>query len=473
MIFGRRLLHSFAVCRVALFIGLLAISCSKSPTQEDPKLSIEPDKADFGEIAANDPIAFHYVSLTAQNLGRKPLTVSSVELPEGFDYEILPRKIVENGEPATLKLSIDIRKFSGPLSEIGYIFSNDPTESRKPITLTANIVGDPDTPISDIPDEPDIQFDHKAHDFGVMARNQALEHNFPFENIGKKTLKILEIDTRCLCATAIPTLWEIPPGGSAVLVAKMEAYKYPGTDPAKTLQIKTNDPDEPIVGLVITATIVDVAMLEPEEIVLPNVVAGVGAEAEAKLIQRGAKELKVRAIESSSPNISATYSAIEDKYKTFLIQINVAPDMPEGKFDERLIISTNYGRYKGNEPAKDASEAAFKDYRNLELPIRGTVTGAIVVTPSTLNFGSAVVGQSLQRKLTLSGKTARFEILSISVGNPAFKVTHSVVEPGKKYEIIVDFLPQGADRQIKDKLAITTNNVNLTVPVFASVKTEQ
>jgi hypothetical protein len=456
----------------ALVLILFLFSCSKAPVYENARFSIEPAKADFGTMQASDPIAFHDVKLTITNLGKETLKIESVEFPKGFSYTIVPRKTIESGNKVALRITIDIRKFSGSISETAYVLSNDPTQPRAPINLEANILGSHGDSVFEVGDKPDIEFDHRAVNFGTIGRHQTIEHNFEFKNVGKKTLKILSIESRCQCISGQPTLATIPPGDSAAIVAKLEAFKWNAYDFRKSLFISTNDPDEPGISLTIVAKIIDALMLEPRRIILPGIQPGKPAIAEAKLYQKNDMELVIKNIESSSPWISATSTPLEGDQKGYLLTITIipTPDMAENKFEELITIYTDYRDHSSGKGPQETGVKAYIDYSRIDLPVKGSVAGAISVTPQTINFGSATAGESLRRKLFVSSATSSFEIKSLSITNPEFRATYSPVEPGKKYEIDVEFSPGTVERQIEDKLVITTSNTTIVVPIFASTK---
>ncbi len=472
MTFTRFKSHLLLISLAVFSLALLSFSCSEKPLSENAKLSIEPAEADFGSIPADDPIAFHDVSLTAKNLGKEPLVVDDIELPEGFSYAIIPRERIRGGERAMLKITMDIRQFSGPVSQVAYVLSNDPAQPRTPIKLVAKVVGERTGAKPAVANAPDISYDHKTVDFGTIGRSQMIEHTFPLRNLGRKPLKIYSIETKCLCLTATPSAWEVPPGGSAEIVARLEAYKYEGKTPFKSLEIVTNDPDEPVTYLTVAAEIIDEAVLEPEVVLMPNVQLGKPASAEAKLIQGGRKELVITDIATSSPNISVTTSPLEGKQKGYLLTIVVGPDMPVGKFNEVVKIYTNYENLSKLGAITGKKSGFYKDYSRLQLPVKGTVTGAVSVSPQQINFGSCAPGTPVHRKLIVSSTASTFDIESVSLPDPSFRVSHSPVEPGKKYEVIVEFLPEPPERQIEDKLVIATTSTRLVVPIFATVKSD-
>jgi hypothetical protein len=464
----------FKYVTVAFFVlicsAFLYGSCSKEEPQFDqPTLVLDPNKADFGVIDPNDPIAFHEFSISAKNAGKETLQIEDIELPDGFSYEFVPRRnVIEGGDKLIMKITMDIRRFSGPVSDTAYVLCNMPGQPRVPIALQADVRElRADEKSSSIADAPDIEFDHRAFDFGSIARSKMVEHRFPFRNIGDKTLKILGIDTMCMCVTAFTTKTEILPGDSAEIVARLEPYKYEGTTPWKTLGITTNDPKEPVASVSVAAKIIDEAVLEPDTILLPHVQAGQKVTAQTKLLQKGAGKLLIKKIESSSPSIQVENSVLEEGDIGYLLDVTVLPDMPVGKFDEVVTVFTNYSDYSYQ---RRENAELYKDYSRLRLSIKGNVSGVVSMFPQKINFGSCTPGDPVKRKLTLTSTSQKFRIQSISCDNPSFRVIRPSSEPAQKHEVTIEFIPQPPEGEISGALVIVTDEGELTVPIFAAVK---
>ena len=458
---------------IAVILSLTLLCCSKQPLFEQARLSIKPPKAAFGTLDANDPVVFKDLTLTVTNLGKEPLTIEHIEFPKGFTYLLMPGNTIQTGKTATLRITMDIRNFSGKVSEAGYLRSNDPDQPRLPINLEASIVGERAGQVFQVGDEPDIEFDHKGFNMGTVSRNQTVEHHFTFQNVGRKPLKIFKIETTCSCFSGWPTMVEVSPGGSAAIIATFEAFKYEGTRPEKMLIVSTNDPDEPVVNLNVRASIIDAAILEPLAVILPNVRSGQGASAEVKLVEEGAQALVIENIKTSSPHITVTTSPLEGEQKGYLLTVTVDPDMPEGMFDEVVTIVTNYADYSETRSFPGEATDLYRNYARMELPVQGSVTGLISIIPKKLNFGFHAPGSSVHRKLALSALTPDFQIKAVSVNDQSFHVSYSPIETGKKHEITVEFLAGPDEQKIEDKLTITTTSGEIVVPLFAGVQLQR
>ncbi len=454
----------YAMC---MMVVLLLCCCSKQQLSDDARASIQPGKIDFGTIAANDPIAFHEVSLSVRNMGKQELKIEDVELPEGLSYKLLPRNTIEGGGKATLKIVMDVRGFSGTVSESAYLVSNDPSNPRLPIMIEAVIAGEREEYAPEIPDEPDIVFDHKIVEMGVVDRRQMVKHEFPFRNEGRKTLVFHSMETTCICFTGTVTAREISPGGSAAIIARFEPYLIGGTSYLKSITVRTNDPDEPVITLSMTATVVDETVLEPKRVLLPDIPLGEPASAQVNLIQEGKADLHIKEIQSSSSSISVDVSPLEGERKGYLLNVKVSSDMPEGQFDEVVTIFTNYKDHLSEE---EQEGRMLVDYSKLRLPVKGSVSDVIAVVPHKLNLGSVMSDTTARRKLIVSSATSSFEIRALSIADSRFHVSQSTVEPGKKYEVTVEFVPDAIEGQVNANLIIETTGASLTVPVFATVK---
>jgi hypothetical protein len=452
-----RILNTLFLVLVAFFF----LSCSPQTSDNSP-LSIKPAAADFGVIQANDPIAFRDVSLTVKNLTRDTVTISAVELPDGFSSRWIPRNVLPGGTQATLKITMDTRNFTGDIQQVGYLFLDGADPSSVPLPLRASVVGARGAaPPSDAPD---ISFDQKTVDLGVLRRDQVIEHSFTFKNLGQKPLKILSVKTMCSCLSGRPADIEIPPGATSTIVARMEAFNYDGNRPWKSLFVETNDPDEPITNLTVSAEIVDPFFLDPKTVLLPNIRQGEPASARVKLIQREQTKLLIDEIAASSTLISVQASPLEDELQGYLLNVIVSPQMPSGKFDEVVTIYTSY---------EGAAQEPESQRSRLLLYVKGEVSGDISVSPRTINFGPSPPGKPLRRKVTLSSATADFQIASVSLKDPAFRATYTPLGGKNRYEVTVEFSPSLPERQIEDALTVRTTLTNVVVPVYAAVQAPQ
>lgn len=114
-------------------------------------------------------------------------------------------------------------------------------------------VGDYEALGTDIPTQaetsgPNIAFDRKSHDFGVIPQyGGVVEATFEVRNDGVGTLKIGDITTSCSCTSATISSVNIEEGEKAVLTVKFDPdfHEEPIDVFKRTIFIPSNDTDTP------------------------------------------------------------------------------------------------------------------------------------------------------------------------------------------------------------------------------------
>jgi len=101
---------------------------------------------------------------------------------------------------------------------------------------------------------PAIKFDELKRDFGNKKVGEVLTHAFRFENAGDEPLVIHRIRTSCGCTAAIPKKKELDPGEKSEIQVKFNTQGYYG-EQNKFIYVESNDPSQPTVQLIISASI--------------------------------------------------------------------------------------------------------------------------------------------------------------------------------------------------------------------------
>jgi len=101
---------------------------------------------------------------------------------------------------------------------------------------------------------PAIKFDELKRDFGNKKVGEVLTHTFRFENAGDEPLVIHRIRTSCGCTAAIPKKKELDPGEKSEIQVKFNTQGYYG-EQNKFIYVESNDPSQPTVQLIISASI--------------------------------------------------------------------------------------------------------------------------------------------------------------------------------------------------------------------------
>ena len=93
------------------------------------------------------------------------------------------------------------------------------------------------------------------HEFGKITQGDKVTHVFVLTNNGGDLLVIENVQASCGCTAATPEKNELAPGESTNLEVVFNSAGRNGAQ-KKNITIKSNDPENPLVKLVITATVI-------------------------------------------------------------------------------------------------------------------------------------------------------------------------------------------------------------------------
>jgi len=128
--------------------------------------------------------------------------------------------------------------------------------------ISTDVVDNPitldDTTLSD-KKLPEISFEQKNFDFGVLIEGEKVEHTFKFKNTGSKDLIITKVSTTCGCTVADYPQDPIPPGGNGKIEVVFNSEGKHGYQ-HKMIRILANTQPN------LTELSIDAQVLTPDEI---------------------------------------------------------------------------------------------------------------------------------------------------------------------------------------------------------------
>lgn len=113
---------------------------------------------------------------------------------------------------------------------------------------------------------PKITFEKESHDYGKVLYGDTVTEEFSFANTGDGTLIIEDLKSSCGCTKAIEGSREIPPNGGSKIIAAFDTNGLRSGAKLKTIFVHSNDPDRPVVKLIIRADVVKELNVEPPSI---------------------------------------------------------------------------------------------------------------------------------------------------------------------------------------------------------------
>jgi hypothetical protein len=145
------------------------------------------------------------------------------------------------------------------------------------------------------------------------------------------------------------------------------------------------------------------------------------------------------------------------KGRQWRVEVRIAADAPVGPLRDFLEVRTNH-------PGQP----------ELAVPLSGVVRPVLHLTPSTAAFGELVLaGQAREVGLTLINFGSEpVEVRSAVTDVAGAETTIQVVEPGKRWRIVVRLTPEVARGKVDGELVIETSSAEmprLAVPVSGRI----
>lgn len=206
--------------------------------------------------------------------------------------------------------------------------------------------------------QPRAVIERSQFDFGAREMNDEGTIEFEIRNEGDAPLKVLVGSTNARCAISGLDQNPIRPGGAAM--AKL--HWLPANEaefPQKTLEIRTNDPENQKIVLTIVGRVVPPVRVLPERMWNLGSLAGDGpTEMTVTIASQLAERFTITSIEVENPSVSVTPEAITDPNEfpgpgvlsAYRLTISADPVGPVGFFIVPVRVQTDLKTNKSDEP---------------------------------------------------------------------------------------------------------------------------
>ncbi len=234
----------------------------------------------------------------------------------------------------------------------------------------------------------------------------------------------------------------IPPGQEGHITLEVLGEKVHGKW-RKSATVMTDDPIRPRLTISLGGTVINHVDVKPGRVYLRGMY-GESVTAELKISSNEKKkDLEILEI-SSNIDDKMTYKVVPDNEPGhYRIKLYKNPKLPTLNTWGSLFITTN----SENTPDK-------------VIQINVVTRGAIIVQPSTLNFGNVrstnVTG--VEKIITVSKIVGDFRIRDVAFSSNFYEASVESVEDGKKYKIKVNFRPGVDQKSYVDEMIINTDD---------------
>ncbi len=283
-------------------------------------------------------------------------------------------------------------------------------------------------------------FEESTHDFGTLGQRQKVKHIFKFRNDGDALLVIDNVKASCGCTGTLLSQSEIPPGEAGEIEVTFKSQMSSGKK-KKSIDVSSNDPENPSVRLYITADISVPVEVRPRSLYW-TADKGEPSSRTVQLLYQPDHETKIVKLESSSPAVTATYRLISgDDALGYDVEITFDGSLPVGRLSERLTILTD-----------------SPEHPRLQVLISGSVTGPIRVVPNSINFGVIRDRLPPPRYLRVYAKEqVDFKISAIEPEDPLISAELTTDEATNGYRVGVKLTGKPPRGGFSSTLRITTD----------------
>jgi hypothetical protein len=315
--------------KLILALALFVMAVNRLPGQNAgwaEKMFKDGVAHDFGSVPRGAQL---YHKFTITNIYAVRMEITSVQSGCACVTATISKRVLEPRETTTLDINMDGRRFTGPKTVIVRVSVGPEYVSTAEIKISAN-------------SRPDIVFNPGQVTFGTVPRGQTPTHTIDVEYAGNLPWQLKEI---------------VVPAGFPFTVTSRELYRRPGqvgyqllvtlksdAPPGSVkddLILKTNDPNSPMVPVVVEATVLAAVSVAPANLNLGTV--RVGEALTRRVVVRGNRPFRITSVEGGAEIVlkdepSANASVVQTvtlkcqftQAGEFRRTVKIQTDLPDG-----------------------------------------------------------------------------------------------------------------------------------------------
>lgn len=298
--------------------------------------------------------------------------------------------------------------------------------------------------------KPRIKVEAMEHDFGEIVQGAVVKHTFIIKNEGDAPL---EINARPSCGCVTPYFDKvIEPGKEGRIEAELRSAGFRGAQ-VKTIQVTSNDPDNPSLTLRLTTFIRTAIEVRPSEQIPIALKSDAPTVQEVEIVSTTEEPLELSEVRVNVPFARAEAQKLDAKRVKLVITVN--PDAPPGRNTILVTARTN-----------STAQPQVNVVLNYEK--------GIVVTPTTVFFGAinSATPLPIERVVTVSRSDKGFQVKKFEVDDPNLEVRHESTADGKQHRFILRYKGGWQVGTVRKNLIIETDDPQqptLRVSIMANV----
>jgi len=230
----------FAGCVLFLFLGSQALQAGQ------PKIKFKEESWNFGKVNQGEVLDHEFVFT---NSGDATLIIQKVSTTCGCTAALASEDKIAPGKEGKIEIKFDTRGYGGALSKLIFVESNDPTEARKQLQISADI---------ETPPGAKIDINPFNYDAGLSIEGEDIKANLKIMNKGELELRA-EFNHRnatyFVAGKPAPSPLKVPAGKEVTVEIRIPTVARMGVV-REYILVKSNDPMRSTLSLYISGYII-------------------------------------------------------------------------------------------------------------------------------------------------------------------------------------------------------------------------
>lgn len=315
---------------------------------------------------------------------------------------------------------------------------------------------------------PSLVFPVIEHDFGQIFENGPVEFSFPFTNKGDGKLVITKAKGSCGCTVPDLAKREFNAGEGSIISVRYDPHGRSGKQ-RQTITVESNDPDNPIIQLAISATVKQLVAVEPKLVNFAQVpkgespstvltVTGLTEDFEATLATLNDERFEVKILDTIEIDVDG------EKLRQSQIEVSLKESAKVGQLQDTLTIRTNDPRMP-----------------LVSVPVAGIIMGDIDVLPARLPLGLLRTAQPFSKEVRIGNRANKpFKITKVEFT----QITNGVVlehtlkpapeSPETAYMLMVTGTAPATAGVMRGEVVVYTDvkgEERVTIPIYGTFRT--
>ncbi len=287
-------------------------------------------------------------------------------------------------------------------------------------------------------------------DFGQIEQFQTVDRQITLGNEGDLPLRIIKVESSCGCTVAVPSDSVVLPGRETKLDVAFSSKDSSGPQ-EKRVVLRTNDPAEPSVTIIVRADIRVLVRLSDDLVRFDPVKFGSTATRRVRVSSDNPPGLEIAKIEGGEKYVETKMTREDAAGESVIwLDLKVRADAPAGIFRETIVLSTSKPK-----PTRT------------KLTVAGSIVSYFIVPgEGRLRLAPVRVGQTTDTSILITCDGSKpYKLTEVDTGIPYLK-GEILPRNETSFDLKITLLPAASEGMFQQPIKVKTTDPNQPVIRF-------